>query len=217
MSQTATLDASSLSSYNSMARFGMIIFLASEAMLFAGLIAAYMILGAPQMLAGNWPPAVPEGELPKLPILMTTINTVLLVLSSGTYHFAEVFIKKNRVGLCNLWLLISIVLGSTFLCVQAHEWYELKHEGLWFGTGGVYGSNFFILTGFHGLHVFVGVLLLTYSLLRGLLGHFSADNHVFMENAGLYWHFVDVVWILVYLIIYIIPFVVLPHFIKPMM
>jgi cytochrome c oxidase subunit 3 len=217
MSQTATLDESSLSSYNNMARFGMIIFLASEAMLFAGLIAAYMILGLPQMLAGNWPPAVDGPALPKLPILMTTINTILLVLSSGTYHMAEVFIKKNNRALCNLWLLASIVLGSVFLIIQAYEWYHLKHDGLWFGTGGVYGSNFFILTGFHGLHVLVGVLLLTYSLLRGLLGHFSADNHVFMENAGLYWHFVDVVWIFVYLIIYIIPFVILPHFFKPVM
>ncbi|MBU3665017.1 MAG: heme-copper oxidase subunit III [Chthoniobacterales bacterium] len=176
--------------------FGMTIFLASEAMLFAGLIAGYIVL---RLSSPAWPPSP---DLPKLPILLTGINTVLLVSSSFTYHAAEVAVKKGKRGL--LWLFVSIALGTIFLCVQAYEWTHLHHEGLWFNKGGAYGSSFFVLTGFHGLHVAVGVLLILVAFLRQLGGAYTAQNHTYLTLAGMYWHFVDVVWVFLFTVLYVI-------------
>lgn len=176
--------------------FGMTIFLASEAMLFAGLIGGYVVL---RLSSPAWPPSP---EYPKLPILLTGINTVFLITSSFTYHFAEVAVKKGRSGL--FWLFVTVLLGAAFLCVQAYEWTHLHHEGLWFNKGGVYGSSFFVLTGFHGAHVAVGVLLILIAFLRQLGGAYTPQNHTYLILAGMYWHFVDVVWIFLYSILYLI-------------
>ena len=176
--------------------FGMTLFLASEAMLFAGLIGGYVVL---RLSSPAWPPSP---EYPKLPILLTGINTVFLITSSFTYHFAEVAVKKGRSGL--FWLFVTVLLGAAFLCVQAYEWTHLHHEGLWFNKGGVYGSSFFVLTGFHGAHVAVGVLLILIAFLRQLGGAYTAQNHTYLILAGMYWHFVDVVWIFLYSILYLI-------------
>lgn len=176
--------------------FGMTIFLASEAMLFAGLIAGYIVL---RLSSPAWPPSP---EYPKLPIILTGINTVFLITSSFTYHAAEVAVKKGKKGL--FWLLLTVLLGTLFLCIQAYEWTHLHHEGLWFNKGGVYGSSFFVLTGFHGAHVAVGVLLILVAFLRQLGGAFTAQNHTYLILAGMYWHFVDVVWLFLYSILYLI-------------
>ena len=170
--------------------FGMTIFLASEAMLFAGLIAGYIVL---RLSSPAWPPSP---EYPKLPILLTGINTVFLITSSFTYHFAEVAVKKGKKGIA--WLFLTVLLGSLFLCIQAYEWYHLHHEGLWFNTGGAYGASFFVLTGFHGLHVLIGVLMIAWALIRQLGGAFTAQSHTYLILAGMYWHFVDVVWLFLY-------------------
>lgn len=176
--------------------FGMTIFLASEAMLFAGLIAGYIVL---RLSSPAWPPSP---EFPKLPILLTGINTIFLITSSFTYHAAEVAVKKGKTGLS--WLLLSIVLGATFLCIQGYEWTHLYHAGLWFNKGGAYGASFFVLTGFHGLHVAVGVLLILVAFLRQLGGAYSSQNHTYLILAGMYWHFVDVVWLFLYTVLYLI-------------
>lgn len=179
-----------------MAIFGMTIFLASEAMLFAGLIGGYIVL---RLSSPAWPPSP---EYPKLPILLTGINTVFLVSSSFTYHFAELAVKKGKSGL--FWLFVTALLGVTFLCIQAYEWTHLHHEGLWFNKGGAYGSSFFLLTGFHGAHVAVGVLLILVALFRQLGGAYTAQNHTYLILAGMYWHFVDVVWVFLYSVLYLI-------------
>lgn len=176
--------------------FGMTIFLASEAMLFAGLIAGYIVL---RLSSPAWPPAP---ELPKLPILLTGINTVFLITSSFTYHFAEAAVKKGKKGI--FWLLVTVLLGSLFLCIQAYEWYHMHHEGLWFNKGGAYGASFFVLTGFHGLHVLVGVLLIAWALIRQLGGAYTAQSHTYLILAGMYWHFVDVVWLFLYSVLYLV-------------
>ena len=176
--------------------FGMTIFLASEAMLFAGLIGGYVVL---RLSSPAWPPSA---EYPKLPVLLTGINTVFLVASSFTYHFAEVAVKNGKKGL--FWLGVTILLGSLFLGIQAYEWTHLHHEGLWFDQGGVYGSSFFVLTGFHGAHVAVGVLLILVAFFRQLGGAYTAQNHTYLILAGMYWHFVDVVWIFLYSVLYLI-------------
>ena len=176
--------------------FGMTLFLASEAMLFAGLIGGYVVL---RLSSPAWPPSP---EYPQLPVLLTGINTVFLVTSSFTYHFAEVAVKKGKSGL--FWLAVTILLGLLFLGIQAYEWTHLYHEGLWFNKGGVYGSSFFLLTGFHGAHVAVGVLMIIIAFFRQLGGAYTAENHTYLILAGMYWHFVDVVWIFLYSVLYLI-------------
>ena len=176
--------------------FGMTIFLASEAMLFAGLIAGYIVL---RLSSPAWPPSP---DLPKLPVVLTGINTVFLIASSFTYHAAEVAVKKGKKG--TAWLFLTVLLGSLFLCIQGYEWYHMHHEGLWFNTGGVYGSSFFVLTGFHGLHVLIGVLMIAWALIRQLGGAYTAQSHTYLILAGMYWHFVDVVWLFLYSVLYLV-------------
>ena len=176
--------------------FGMTIFLASEAMLFAGLIAGYIVL---RLSSPAWPPSP---DLPALPVVLTGINTVFLIASSFTYHAAEVAVKKGKTG--TAWLFITVLLGTLFLCIQGYEWYHMHHEGLWFNTGGAYGSSFFVLTGFHGLHVLVGVLMIAWALIRQLGGAYTAQSHTYLILAGMYWHFVDVVWLFLYSVLYLV-------------
>lgn len=183
-------------------KFGMIIFLISEGMLFAGLIAAYTVLrmsqsGFPWQENHAWPP----GDLPHLPVFLTSINTIFLVSSSFTFHFSEVAVKKGKSGLA--WLFLTILLGATFVIIQGFEWTHLYHEGLWFDRGGVYGSSFFVITGFHGMHVAIGVLLIVWCFLRQVLTRcFTPARHVALENVALYWHFVDVVWLFLFTLLY---------------
>jgi cytochrome c oxidase subunit 3 len=187
-------------------RFGMIMFLASEAMLFAGLIGGYIVL----RLSRNepWPPAgAPDigvqWPLTGLNIVMI-VNSLILISSSFFYHFAEASIKKHgKSGL--LWLLVTIVAGRIFLGVQAWEWVHLHHEGLWFNTYGIYGSCFFVMTGFHGMHVLIGIGLIVWVFLRQLfLRCYKPGHTASLDNVGLYWHFVDGVWIFLYTILYVI-------------
>jgi cytochrome c oxidase subunit 3 len=182
-------------------KLGMIIFLCSEALLFSGLISAYLVC---RQAAGCWPPNLGDGiELPPMPKLLTGINTVILVASSFVYHFAEEAVKKGKSGAG--WMLGAALMGATFVGVQCVEWTELYHEGLWFNKGGVYGSSFFTLTGFHGAHVCIGVLLILWCFyLQVTKRFFTAERHVALMNVGLYWHFVDVVWVFLYTILYLI-------------
>jgi cytochrome c oxidase subunit 3 len=180
-------------------RFGMLTFLASEAMLFAGLIGGYMVLrgGA----GGGW--EMPEALKNLETMVKTIIATIFLISSSFTLHFAESgLIRRGKGG--KLLLLLTIVLGSAFLTNQALEWTKLHSEGFWFNTAGIMGSCFFVLTGFHGLHVFIGVILLVISLIRALAGHVSPAKHGFLDCTGLYWHFVDIVWVFLFTILYIL-------------
>lgn len=181
----------------------MIIFLVSEGMLFAGLLAAYFVLrwtenGFPWQPNHAWPP---DPSLPHLPVLLTSINTVFLVASSFTFHYSEVAVQKGKSGL--FLLLVTILLGSTFVGIQCYEWWHLHHEGLWFNTGGVFASTFFVITGFHGMHVLIGVLLILWCFLRQALTRcFTPARHVALANVALYWHFVDVVWLVVFTLLY---------------
>jgi cytochrome c oxidase subunit 3 len=176
--------------------FGMTIFLASEAMLFAGLIGGYIVL---RLSSAAWPP---DPTSPHLPVVLTGINTVFLISSSFTYHAAEVAVKKGKSGLG--WLFVTLLLGGTFLGIQAYEWTHLYHEGLWFNKGGAFGSSFFVLTGFHGLHVAIGVLMILVAFFRQLGGAYTAQNHTYLILTGMYWHFVDVVWVFLFTVLYLI-------------
>jgi len=180
-------------------RFGMLTFLASEAMLFAGLISGYMILRSGAGV--GW--QLPEGLKGGATLIKTLIATGLLLSSSVTLHFSESrLIRQTRGG--KSLLLLTIVLGSLFLANQADEWRHLFSEGFWFNTAGIMGSSFFVLTGFHGMHVFIGVLLLVSTLIRPLMGKVTPARHDFLECVGLYWHFVDVVRVSLFPLLYIL-------------
>ncbi len=173
------------------AKFGMKLFLASEFMLFAALFAAYIIL---RNSGAIW--LAPELVHHFSGLLNTIlINTAILVSSSVTYHFAESAIEHGKSGV--KWLFLTMAMGGYFVWGQYVEWMHLKHEGIWFDTEGQFGSLFFTITGFHGAHVLIGVLMIAYTMGRAMLGHFSKHDHVFVKNVGYYWHFVDGVWIIV--------------------
>ncbi len=136
----------------------------------------------------------------KLPL----INTLLLVSSSFTVTFAHHALKKGQRKPLKLWLAATILLGASFIALQVTEYIEAYHElGLTLGSG-IYGATFFMLTGFHGAHVTMGALILTVMLVRILRGHFSADQHFGFEAASWYWHFVDVVWIGLFVFVYVL-------------
>lgn len=188
----------------SLAKFGMLTFLASEAMLFAGLISAYLILWISRGTAYR-----PEWIHESWPIKLTGANTVLLLSSSYTLWLGEKAVAKGKASAH--WILLTTLLGAIFVSVQAVEWTDLKnHDNLWFNTAGTYSSNFFTLTGFHGLHVTIGVIFLGIATLYAAAGSFTPHRHSFLTCVSLYWHFVDVVWVLLFTVMYIFPFFIHP-------
>jgi cytochrome c oxidase subunit III len=177
------------------ARMGMLIFLISESMMFVTLISGYLVLRASQ---AAWPPA----NQPHLNVLLTGINTFFLMSSSVTFHFAEVFFRKSQKGKFLGWLGFTILLGATFLTIQAFEYSRLMAGTLSLSSS-TYGSVFFSLTGFHGLHVLIGLLLLSLLFWRMAFNRLSKANHHLLDNIGLYWHFVDGVWIVLFSVLYL--------------
>jgi len=132
------------------------------------------------------------------------LNTLLLVSSSITVTLAHHALRKNHRKPLKIWLALTVLLGAVFLFFQAEEYIHAYHElGLTLGSG-IYGATFFMLTGFHGAHVTIGALILFVMLIRVLRGHFSADQHFGFEAASWYWHFVDVVWIGLFIFVYVL-------------
>ena len=131
-----------------------------------------------------------------------TINTAILLTSGLTLTIAHhALIAGHRVKTI-AWMWITVLLGITFVCFQGYEYYHAYHELNLKLTSGIFGSTFFLLTGFHGFHVFVGMLMLLFITLRLQKGHFTADRHFGFEGAAWYWHFVDVVWLGLYFLVY---------------
>jgi len=130
------------------------------------------------------------------------INTLLLLSSGVTVTWAHWGLKKNNRMQLILGLGMTVTLGVVFLCLQAYEYHHAYTEmGLTLGAG-VYGATFFMLTGFHGFHVLVGTTMLIVMLLRSIAGHFTAEHHFAFEAVSWYWHFVDVVWVLLFILVY---------------
>ena len=182
---------------------GMLLFLTSEVMFFAGLFAAYFSVRAH---ATQWPPINPEtAEAFHVEILpLVGPATVLLILSSFTCQFAVWGIRRgDRVAFVRN-IAVTFAIGITFLLFQAIDYAALGSEGMTLASG-PYGTTYFTLTGFHGAHVFGGVVMLGVVLYRGMAGQFSARHHDAVEAASLYWHFVDVVWILLFSLLYLLP------------
>lgn len=175
---------------------GMLLFIASEAMLFGSFFTALFFVrvvnpGAPDV----WPPHPFE-----FPVFVASVNTAILVTSSFTVHWATQAIKRNDRNGLRAGLVMTILLGLAFLLTQAIEY---AHIG--FNTGdGAFASTFFGLTGLHGAHVFIGLTLLTIAAVRAFRGHFSAEHHHGLELPAIYWHFVDVMWIVVWATVYLL-------------
>jgi cytochrome c oxidase subunit 3 len=132
------------------------------------------------------------------------INTLLLVASSVTLTFAHHALRKNHRTALTRWLALTVILGIAFLVLQVEEYiYAYNELGLTLGSG-IYGATFFMLTGFHGAHVTLGTLMLVIMLVRVMRGHFSPEQHFGFEAAAWYWHFVDVVWIGLFVFVYVI-------------
>ena len=132
------------------------------------------------------------------------LNTILLVTSSFTLTWAHHCLKAGQRGLLKLWMIVTIALGVTFLYFQVAEYIEAYKElGLTLASG-IYGSTFFMLTGFHGAHVTLGTLMLIIMTLRIFKGHFTGDKHFAFEATAWYWHFVDVVWLGLFIFVYLL-------------
>jgi cytochrome c oxidase subunit 3 len=136
------------------------------------------------------------------PFWLPTINTALLLSSGVTLTVAHHALRENDRSTTIKFMWMTVLLGVVFLVVQGYEYYHAYHEMNLKLSSGVYGSTFFMLTGFHGFHVFLGMLMLLVITLRLQKGHFTADKHFGFEGAAWYWHFVDVVWLGLYILVY---------------
>ena len=175
-------------------KFAIWLFLATEVMFFTGLIGTYIVI---RLGASTWPD--PEQ---RLAVGITAINTFLLICSSATMVAAvEKSMQGDRGGLLK-WLGLTILIGATFVGIQAYEYRQLVLNG---STPNVdlFWSTFYAMTGFHGLHVSAGVLWLFIVWLATLFGKIGRHNYMKVELAGLYWHFVDLVWVLLFTIVYL--------------
>ena len=136
------------------------------------------------------------------PFWLPTINTALLLASGATLTVAHHALIANQRAKCISWMWITVVLGAIFLVVQGYEYYHAYTNLNLKLSSGIFGSTFFMLTGFHGFHVFVGMLMLLFITLRLMKGHFTPKRHFGFEGAAWYWHFVDVVWLGLYFLVY---------------
>ena len=185
-------------------KLGMWVFLLSEVMFFTGLIGAYIILRFSQPTAFAEPGAV-------LNVPLTAFNTFVLICSSVTMVKAFAAVRNGDQRGLRLWLFATVFLGAFFLSIQAIEYYLLASHGFvptvasYAAEGGpLYGMTFYTLTGFHGAHVTVGVLALIYTSIKAFRGGYTSDELSGVEIMGLYWHFVDLVWIILFTIVYLI-------------
>ena len=156
--------------------------------------------------AAHWGTGGPGGVVDKFqtmgPFPVPTINTALLLTSGVTLTISHHALRAGDRSKTALWLFATILLGAIFMGFQAYEYYHAYHALNLKLTSGVYGSTFFMLTGFHGFHVFLGGLMLAIVLRRAIRGDFTAEHHFAFEGAAWYWHFVDVVWLGLYIAVY---------------
>ena len=172
---------------------GMLLFIISEIMIFGAFFTAYFFI---RVVGGaEWPA---EGD--HLPKLIAGVNTAILLSSSLTVHWALEGAKHNNRFALKTGILTTFMLGATFLFIQINEYVHIGFSP----QDHAQGTIFYGLTGLHGAHVFVGLTLLLFVTIRAFRGHFTATDHRGIEIPGIYWHFVDVMWIVVYLTVYII-------------
>jgi cytochrome c oxidase subunit 3 len=201
-------------------RWGMSWFIFSEVMFFASFFGALFyarVITLPSLgdldhrllwpdFAVTWPTLGPAGTVEEFarlgPFWLPTINTILLVTSGFMLTVSHHALRAGDRGKAITFLWITLLLGFAFVCVQAYEYMHAYSDLNLRMTSGIFGSTFYMLTGFHGLHVLIGAIMLTVVTFRLMKGHFTPNQHFGFEAAAWYWHFVDVVWIGLYIIIY---------------
>jgi heme/copper-type cytochrome/quinol oxidase subunit 3 len=175
----------------------MLLFIGSEAIFFISLIMGYVLFWR----TGHFQSTVKA----MLDIKITGIFTLLLFASSFTFWMAERNYSKGDQKKLKMWLVATIVLGAAFMIGQSHEYYGLLHKNLTLSSS-EFGTSFYTLTGFHGLHVIIGITILVILFILALQGFFKTKSSV-LSTIGIYWHFVDAVWLVVFTIIYVIPYI----------
>ena len=200
-------------------RWSMGWFIFSEVMFFAaffGVLFYVRVLGLPWLadadnsllwpgFSAAWPNAGPVVEDPFTPMAawgIPAINTLILLSSGATLTWAHWGMMKENRGQLKTGLFLTVLLGAIFLTLQVYEYMHAYQEMNLKLTSGIYGSTFYMLTGFHGLHVTIGAIMLTVMLFRVMAGHFTKDHHFAFEATAWYWHFVDVVWLMLFVVVY---------------
>ncbi|MET0825438.1 MAG: cytochrome c oxidase subunit 3 [Acidimicrobiales bacterium] len=175
-------------------KLGMWVFLSSECLLFGGLISTYLLLHDRSV----------EGPTPQdvYDIPFTSVSSFVLLMSSLTMVLAVSALTRGDMRRNRLWLLTTALLGTIFIGGQVYEFTTFVHEGLGFTTN-IFGSAFYTLTGFHGVHVTVGILMLLSLVGLSLRGTLSQERAETVEIIGLYWHFVDIIWIVIFTVVYL--------------
>jgi len=178
------------------ASIGMVIFLASWLMMFAAL---FFVYGAIRARATAWPPP----NLPVIPLLMPTINTLVIALSSVVMHSGIVAMRRGKTALVAPSLLVTLVLGTVFMALQIVVWTDLYNGGL-LPSNDRYGAVFYMMTGVHAAHVIVGLGALLWLTIRAFTGHYTPARYLSIRLWAMYWHFVGVVWLAVFGTVYFV-------------
>lgn len=175
-------------------------FLGSECLLFGSLISTYLLdRNKPDLIAGSGPKASELFDIP-----FTSVSSFVLLMSSMTMVLAVSAIARGDQERTRLWLATTAALGATFIAGQVYEFTVFYREGLGYTTN-ISGSAFFTLTGFHGIHVTLGIVMLATLWYLSKAGHLTRENAESVEIVGLYWHFVDIVWVVIFTVVYLIP------------
>jgi heme/copper-type cytochrome/quinol oxidase subunit 3 len=177
-------------------KLAMWLFLASDCLLFGALISTYVLYRGAS-LVGPYPSEVFD-------IPYTSVSSFVLLASSLTMVLALAAIQRGEMGRMRVWLLATALLGMTFVGGQVYEFTTFYREGLTLSTN-LFGTTFYVLTGFHGTHVGVGVLMLLSLVAMSFTGRITPRDTMAVELVGLYWHFVDIVWIVIFTVVYLIP------------
>jgi heme/copper-type cytochrome/quinol oxidase subunit 3 len=177
-------------------KLAMWIFLASDCLLFGALIATYVLYRG-SSTTGPYPNQVFD-------IPYTSVSSFVLLASSLTMVLALAAIQRGDPGRMRIWLLATALLGMTFVGGQVYEFTSFYREHLGLSTN-LFGTTFYVLTGFHGTHVALGILMLLSVLVMSFTGKVTQENSMTVELVGLYWHFVDIVWIVIFTVVYLIP------------
>jgi len=177
-------------------KIGMWLFLASDCLLFGSLISTYL-------LYHDRISALQLGPKEVFDIPFTSVSSFVLLMSSLTMVLALSALQRGDIARNRIWLLVTAMLGATFVGGQVYEFTTFYHEGLGYTTN-LFGSAFYTMTGFHGIHVTVGIVMLMSLFIKSLRGNLTKENAETVEIIGLYWHFVDIVWILIFTVVYLI-------------
>jgi heme/copper-type cytochrome/quinol oxidase subunit 3 len=186
-------------------KLGMWMFLASECLLFGGLISTYLLYKDKlRNFAGFENVQVSHLGRQIYDIPFTSVSSFVLLMSSLTMVLAHSAITRNEIRRSRVWLMATALLGATFISGQVYEFTAFYREGLGYTTN-IFSSAFYTLTGFHGVHVTVGIIMLLSLFVQSLRGHLTEEHAEKVEIIGLYWHFVDVVWVVIFAVVYLIP------------